>query len=243
MASESGAPVEAAGMGPAVGLMLDLLDKGGPAIWAILGLSVVALALILWKLWALFAVGAWHRRAVEAAVLRWQAGDHAGGLAAARAGRGACAALVAVAMQGLAGGAADREQAAAETARVAKRILGDAQTGLRGLELIATIAPLLGLFGTVLGMISAFQALETAGASAEASALAGGIWEALLTTAAGMAVAIPVSAALTWYESVIDRLRLDMEDLAGRVFNASGAVETAPIGVAAQAGHAVDAAE
>ena len=105
-----------------------------------------------------------------------------------------------------------------ETARVAKKELADAATGLRALELIATIAPLLGLLGTVLGMIAAFQALQEAGNNADPALLAGGIWEALLTTAAGMAVAIPASVALTWFEAVIDRIRRDVEDNATRLF-------------------------
>ncbi|WP_386679152.1 MotA/TolQ/ExbB proton channel family protein [Loktanella sp. R86503] len=105
-----------------------------------------------------------------------------------------------------------------ETARVARASLEQARSGLRALELIATIAPLLGLLGTVLGMIGAFQALQQTGTRADPAALAGGIWEALLTTAAGMAVAIPASVALTWFESVVDRLRFDMEDTATRIF-------------------------
>ncbi len=72
-------------------------------------------------------------------------------------------------------------------------------------------------------MISAFQALQEAGSRADPAMLAGGIWEALLTTAAGMAVAIPASAALTWFESVIDAIRQDLEDLAARIFIAAPA--------------------
>ena len=106
---------------------------------------------------------------------------------------------------------------------MAKGLLAEARTGLRALELVATIAPLIGLLGTVLGMIAAFQALQTSGNSADPSVLAGGIWEALLTTAAGMAVAIPASAALTWFESVADRVQADMEDAATRIFTAGGA--------------------
>ncbi|MCE8471205.1 MotA/TolQ/ExbB proton channel family protein, partial [Rhodovulum sulfidophilum] len=90
-------------------------------------------------------------------------------------------------------------------------------------ELIAVIAPLLGLLGTVLGMIDAFQALQSAGAAADPADLAGGIWEALLTTAAGMAVAIPAAVALSWFESVADSARADMEDLATRLFLATEA--------------------
>ncbi|TMV56358.1 MotA/TolQ/ExbB proton channel family protein, partial [Thioclava sp. BHET1] len=112
----------------------------------------------------------------------------------------------------------DEAAAQAETERVARALLAETKTGLRPLELIATIAPLLGLLGTVMGMISAFQQLQQAGNHADPGTLAGGIWEALLTTAAGMAVAIPASVALTWFESISDRLRLEMEDAATRIF-------------------------
>ncbi|MEL6601514.1 MAG: MotA/TolQ/ExbB proton channel family protein, partial [Pseudomonadota bacterium] len=54
-----------------------------------------------------------------------------------------------------------------ETSRVARNLLAEARTGLRALELIATVAPLIGLLGTVLGMIEAFQALETTGTRAD----------------------------------------------------------------------------
>jgi biopolymer transport protein ExbB len=109
-----------------------------------------------------------------------------------------------------------------ETTRFAKAELAEARSGLRVLELIATIAPLLGLLGTVLGMIEAFQALQDAGSRADPAALAGGIWEALLTTAAGMAVAIPASMALTWFESITDRIQGDLEDIATRIFTRGG---------------------
>jgi biopolymer transport protein ExbB len=113
-------------------------------------------------------------------------------------------------------------QAREETTRVAKAGLARARAGLRMLDLVVTIAPLLGLFGTVLGMIAAFQTLQESGAQADPSALAGGIWEALLTTAAGMGVAIPASMALSWFESVVDRVQADMEDLATRIFTRGG---------------------
>jgi len=67
-------------------------------------------------------------------------------------------------------------------------------------------------------MIAAFQALQDSGSRADPAALAGGIWEALLTTAAGMAVAIPAGVALVWFESLCDRLQGDMEDTATRIF-------------------------
>ncbi|WP_299426014.1 MotA/TolQ/ExbB proton channel family protein [uncultured Shimia sp.] len=71
-------------------------------------------------------------------------------------------------------------------------------SGIRTLELISMIAPLLGLLGTVLGMIQSFRSLELAEGAANASILAGGIWQALLTTAAGLVVAIPALAEAAW---------------------------------------------
>jgi biopolymer transport protein ExbB len=90
----------------------------------------------------------------------------------------------------------------------AERRLAPLEQGFRVLDTVAQLAPLLGLLGTVLGMIEAFQALQTAGSQVDPAALAGGIWAALLTTAAGLTVAMPASVALTWFESRIDEERL-----------------------------------
>ncbi|WP_084066134.1 MotA/TolQ/ExbB proton channel family protein [Marivita hallyeonensis] len=76
---------------------------------------------------------------------------------------------------------------------------------LRLLELIAMISPLLGLLGTVLGMIQSFQELELAQGAANASVLAGGIWQALLTTAAGLLVAIPAAVGASLLSSRAER--------------------------------------
>ena len=217
--AEAGAPPP-----DAVTAALDFLLLGGPAIWAIASLSVIALALILWKVWRLALLGAWSRGRARHAVAAMAAGRADEALTIVEGRVGVRSRLVEAAIR--AREAMPEAAAREETARVAKAKLAEARGGLRGLELISTIAPLLGLLGTVLGMIAAFQALQEAGARADPSALAGGIWEALLTTAAGMAVAIPASAALTWFESVIDNLRLDMEDAATRIF-------TAPMGLRA----------
>lgn len=219
MASHGNDQNVAAGVG-VTEAALDFLILGGPAIWAIAALSVVALALILWKIWRLALIGAWSRGRASEAVAAFADGDPDKARVIVEGRRCVRSSIVTHAM---ASRATMAEPAAREeTARVAKRALADARSGLRGLELISTIAPLLGLLGTVMGMIAAFQALQEAGAQADPSTLAGGIWEALLTTAAGMAVAIPAAAALTYFESVIDRIRLDLEDAATRIFTARG---------------------
>lgn len=198
------------------------LARGGPVLWLIAGLSVVTLALILAILARLIARRVWAAALAEAALAAWEQGDRSGARAAVIDRRGALARFIAAAMGFAADPGLTGAAARARTEHAARAMLADLRAGFRALEVIALVAPLLGLLGTVMGMIAAFQALQAAGGRADPAALAGGIWEALLTTAAGMAVAIPATLALTWFEAVTDRLQLRMEGAATRLFAATG---------------------
>jgi len=88
----------------------------------------------------------------------------------------------------------------------------DLERNVGGLATIAGGAPLLGFLGTVTGMIEAFQRIETLGGNVDASVLAGGIWEALLTTAAGLIVAVPTFFAHNYILSRVHAEILAMED-------------------------------
>lgn len=197
--------------------MPEVLQNGGLVLWLIAGLSIVTLALILWKVWKLTAMGAFRaNRTVTEAILAWQNGDPSA--VSTLQSNGLRSQLARTAMQTRANPAFTDQSAREETQIIARALLTEARTGLRALDLIVTIAPLLGLLGTVIGMIAAFQALQTAGVRADPATLAGGIWQALLTTAAGMGVAIPASLALTWFDSIAERLQGQMEDDATRIF-------------------------
>ena len=93
------------------------------------------------------------------------------------------------------------------------------ENGLVWLATISNVAPLLGFLGTVLGMIEAFNAIELAG-EVDATLVAGGIKVALITTAAGLAIAIPINVAHNYFVSRIDRLVLDMEESAQKMVDA-----------------------
>jgi biopolymer transport protein ExbB len=84
---------------------------------------------------------------------------------------------------------------------------------------VATVGPLLGLMGTVLGMIQTFNAIASADALGRAELLAGGIAKALLNTAGGLAVAIPASIFYVFFVSRVDRLVIDIDKLAQEVVN------------------------
>ena len=91
---------------------------------------------------------------------------------------------------------------------------------LNSLQVIAAIAPLLGLLGTVFGMIEAFQQMEIAGKNVDPSILSGGIWEALLTTAAGLSVAIPIVIFESYFRNLVDRFKSNLESAITKVMTA-----------------------
>ena len=200
--------------------LMGFLTRGGPAMWVIAVLSVLTMALILWKIWRLSLTGAWAGSATRRSVDLWCTGARDAAVAMLIPRRSLRARLALAAMQSARDARLPEAAAREETTRVARNLLHEARGGLRALELVAVIAPLIGLLGTVLGMIGAFQALQDTGTQADPAVLAGGIWEALLTTAAGMAVAIPASVALSWFESVVANVQADMEDAATRIFTA-----------------------
>ena len=98
----------------------------------------------------------------------------------------------------------------------------------KGLVILATltnVAPLLGFLGTVIGMIIAFQSIEAAG-EVEATLVAGGIKVALLTTAVGLIIAIPVSVSHNYFVARIDSLVIDMEESAQKMIDMLHAMES-----------------
>ena len=189
----------------------DTLNVGGPALWVIFGISVVLLTVGLWKFWHLIKLGAWNRKQADEILKLWlekkiEPSDiNPRNIRAKILGQ----TILAISNQNY-----TNDMVREECVRLANKNLNEARRGLRIIDLIITIAPLVGLLGTVLGMIEAFQALQDSGAQADHSALAGGIWEALLTTAAGMGIAIPASILLSWYDSVVSNVQADIENLA-----------------------------
>jgi len=86
--------------------------------------------------------------------------------------------------------------------------------GLLFIKVISVVAPLMGLLGTIFGMITAFQTVAVSGeALGKTELLAGGIYEAMITTAAGLIVAIPVLIGYHWLSARIDRLVMDIDQM------------------------------
>lgn len=194
------------------------LETGGPVLYVLLAMSVLALTIILAKLWQLLGSRALAQKPAREALDLWRQGQGRLALQRVEAAPGPLAEVLAVAMRGKLDPEQPEERVREEAARVAVGRLESLRGMLRGLEVIGALSPLLGLLGTVLGMIAAFRNLQAAGNQVDPAILSGGIWEALLTTAAGLVVAIPVVAAFNLFERAIERLRHRMEDAVTRVF-------------------------
>ena len=98
---------------------------------------------------------------------------------------------------------------------------------MRALEAVVQAAPMLGLLGTVVGMIEAFGKLSQSKGAVDPSVLAGGIWTALITPAVGLAIAIIFYFVSIWLEGRIAREREAIERLISTVLN--GRVDTRPL--------------
>jgi biopolymer transport protein ExbB len=197
--------------------LTDLLEMGGPVTLVLLAMSLITLTVILAKLWQFARAGVGRYGALDEALAFWSRGRQDEAAHRLIRQRGVASRVALHAMSALQAGA-DEHRVREDTERVALSELSNLQSGLRVIEATVQTAPLLGLFGTVLGMIASFQALEGSGAQADPAVLAGGIWVALLTTAVGLAIAIPAALALTWFQGRIDRERARIEDAATSVF-------------------------
>lgn len=190
-----------------------LLDMGGPVVVILVALSVLSLTVILYKLWHFQFIGIGRHKRARQALALWNQGDHQPALQLLERGKAPVSIVLAHTLRGQLFHPEKPKLIREDVERVALRTLSKTRFMLRFLETVGQISPLLGLFGTVIGMIEAFQKLQQAGATVDPSVLAGGIWVALLTTAVGLAVAIPASLFADWFTSRVEREQEVIEEL------------------------------
>jgi biopolymer transport protein ExbB len=177
----------------------EIIDKGGPIVWVLLAYSFIALALVI-------------ERVLQFALMKKLPGGFEQELATAFAENrvdaylatleGPDARIMQAVCKARADGIMDLDSVAS---RIGSDELGKMERGFRTLSILGHTAPLLGLLGTIIGMIKAFMVIEMAGGRVDSQALAGGIWEAMLTTGVGLAVAVPILLLLHMLESTADR--------------------------------------
>lgn len=189
---------------------------GGELMWPLGACAVVGLVVIVWKLIDLMMKGVRTSKVLREVDDLMAKRKVAEAMAVARESNTPAGRI-------LVAGLERREEG---TERVLKAIenvglieMANLERGLVWLATVSNVAPLLGFLGTVLGMIEAFAAIEAAG-EVEATLVAAGIKIALITTAAGLMIAIPVNIAHNYFVSRIDGMVVDMEESAQKMIDA-----------------------
>jgi biopolymer transport protein ExbB len=193
--------------------LLTLWNDGGWMMWPIGASALIALFVIGWKLYELSTKGARTRRFLHQVDPLIAEGKLEEALRLARESNTPAGRILAAGLERHREGT-DRVMKAIENVGLIE--MAQLESGLVWLATVSNVAPLMGFLGTVIGMIQAFQAIEAAG-DVEATLVAGGIKVALITTAAGLVIAIPVNILHNYFVTRIDRLVLDMEESAQKM--------------------------
>tara|TARA_Y100001936_G_scaffold115652_1_gene113176 strand:- start:318 stop:944 length:627 start_codon:yes stop_codon:yes gene_type:complete len=191
-----------------------LLTKGGPVVYILLGLSVYVLSIVIYKLHVLFKVNFFRTDVTQASLALWFEDKKEDAYKAISKDIHPQKEVVSFTMYHLLKNniAQDKERyLREEVSRLSQERLEYYESNLDTLKVIAMVAPLLGLLGTVFGMIDAFQQMEMAGNNINPSTLSGGIWEALLTTAVGLSVAIPTVLFESYFRATNEKLKINIE--------------------------------
>lgn len=178
---------------------------------ALAALSVLTLTVAAFKIVQLRGMGLGHHATADAILDDWLNGRPDEAQRKARAGRSVMARVLRALMKGLRARPADPsygEELARQAALVELNRMG---SRLRLLEAVVQMAPMLGLLGTVIGMIDAFGNLAGSQQTADPQLLAAGIWTALTTTAAGLAIALVAYFIVSWLDGRIEDERQTIE--------------------------------
>jgi biopolymer transport protein ExbB len=191
--------------------MLQLFIKGGPIMWPILFASIVALTVVIERLWFIVSESVRRQPQVVGEILaRVEKGDVDGAVSIGQTSRDFVARILTY-------GLAHRDKSVSEALlRASNWELKRYNRGLAILDTIITLAPLLGLLGTVTGMIHSFGLLGASELGAPA-AITGGIAEALIATAFGLGVAITALIPFNYLNSRMEEARLEIQDAASHV--------------------------
>ncbi|MDP5055446.1 MAG: MotA/TolQ/ExbB proton channel family protein [Marinomonas hwangdonensis] len=187
--------------------MLAFIQTGGFFMWPILACSIIALAIILERFWTLRKSSIAPKTLLSEVMTRLR--DDRMTLDYIRSMQGKTG-LASIFAAGLLNSKHGRSAMKESVQEAASHVIHELERFMNTLGTIAAISPLLGLLGTVVGMIKVFSVLMESGAG-NTALLAGGISEALLTTAAGLGVAIPALIFHRFFSRRIDELVVTME--------------------------------
>ena len=191
--------------------LISLVLKGGPVMLILLGLSIISLTIIIIKIFQFYKSDIYNGNKILPVYKLLEGNKISQSRELLNSIIHPSSNIITSILDNKNLSNEDREN---EVSIIGERQLRNLEFLLKPLEVISNVAPLLGLLGTVIGMITAFSKLENAGSKVDPAILAGGIWEALLTTAFGLIVAIPALAAFYWLDGKVDKVREEMRHAA-----------------------------
>ncbi|MEE4352210.1 MAG: MotA/TolQ/ExbB proton channel family protein [Desulfatiglans sp.] len=199
--------------------MIDLLSKGGLLVGPIIFCSVLAFAIFLERLICFARVRIRGSGLVQAIVRHIENNEDKKAFELANQSDTPMGRVLAQAIE-----VKEQDRKIIETVitHASNEELRSLSRYLQALATIGNITPILGLLGTVLGMIKAFMVIQEMGGKVNAAVLAGGIWEAMLTTALGLAVALPAMVAHSYLISLVDKYEAQLQDGAVTFIKALG---------------------
>ena len=205
----------------------EFITKGGPLMWPIIGLSIYTVAIVILKFLQFRKTQALKFTYMTPIINLIKTGQLSQAEQLVSLSQGPVARIMETSIRLAKDDNISRVLKESEIERIGAAELRPLDSHMRGLEMTANISPLLGLLGTVMGMVTAFARIADSGARVEPTMLAGGIWEALITTVGGLMVAIPALAAYYIIDSKIEQVRGAMKDGATQVLVNEPAIKAA----------------
>lgn len=193
--------------------LAELFEQGGALMWAILVASIVGVAVFLERMWSLQRGKVLPRAFVDRIRALVGKGKTSEAQLLCEENGSSIASVIAAALRAFAQGK-DRSEIKEAVEEVGNREVAHLDRNVEIVGTVASVSPLMGLLGTVLGMITVFQRFvdSYAAGTVGPDSFATGIWQALITTAFGLTVAIPMLMGYKFLQGRNDRLIVEMEE-------------------------------
>ncbi len=196
--------------------MIDFFNRGGWTMWFLLTAAIIGILFIIERMITFIWARVNTKKLVNDITKAYNANGVEGAVRICKKNNSPIARILIEGVQAYAIVGKDKDAMEEAMEGAAVKELAFLDRGMSALSAVVTLAPMMGFLGTVSGMVSAFDAIALAG-TVDAKLVASGISEALITTMTGLSIAIPVSAAHTWFSEMINSYTRNMEQAANDI--------------------------
>ncbi|MCK4544439.1 MotA/TolQ/ExbB proton channel family protein [candidate division WOR-3 bacterium] len=196
--------------------MIDFFNRGGWTMWFLLTAAIIGILFIIERIITFIWARVNTQKLVNDITKAYNANGVEGAIRICKRNNSPIARILIEGVQAYAIVGKDKDAMEEAMEGAAVKELAFLDRGMSALSAVVTLAPMMGFLGTVSGMVSAFDAIALAG-TVDAKLVASGISEALITTMTGLSIAIPISAAHTWFSEMINSYTRNMEQAANEV--------------------------